>query len=247
VELKSPAEIALMRDAGRIVREILDALEALAAPGVTTWDLDREAERLIREKGAKSAFKGYLGYPAVLCASVNQEVVHGIPSKKKVLREGDLLKLDFGVSFRGMFGDSARTVPIGAISDEARALVEATRAALERAIEQVRPGNRMGDLGAAVQALAEGRGYGVVRDFTGHGIGRALHEPPQVPNHGRRGEGPRLVAGMVLAIEPMVNAGTWEVEILEDDWTAVTADGRLSAHFEHTVLVTPTGHEVLTA
>jgi methionyl aminopeptidase len=246
VEIKSAQEIALMREAGRFVREILDALEAMAAPGVTTLELDREAENLIRKKGARPAFKGYLGFPAVLCASVNEEVVHGIPSKKRKLREGDLLKLDFGVSYRGFFGDSARTVPIGPISAEARRLAEATRGALDRAIEAIAPGGRLGDIGAAVQQWVEASGYSVVRDFTGHGIGRALHEAPQVPNYGRAGEGMRLLPGMALAVEPMVNAGTPEVEVLEDDWTAVTLDRKLSAHFEHTVLVTEQGREVLT-
>jgi methionyl aminopeptidase len=246
VEIKSASEIALMREAGRIVREILDALEAMAAPGVTTWDLDRLAEDLTRKKGAKPAFKGYLGYPAVLCASVNEQVVHGIPSRKRKLREGDLLKIDFGVSFRGFFGDSARTVGIGTPSEEAQKLSEATRAALEKAIDVVGPGRRVGDIGSAVQEFVEARGYSVVRDFTGHGIGRALHEAPQVPNFGRPGEGTRLLPGMALAIEPMVNAGTHEVVVLDDDWTAVTRDGKLSAHFEHTVLVTEHGREVLT-
>jgi methionyl aminopeptidase len=246
VEIKSANEIALMREAGRIVREILDALEAMAAPGLTTWELDRVAEDLTRKKGAKPAFKGYRGYPAVLCASVNEEVVHGIPSRKRKLGEGDLLKLDFGVSFRGYFGDSARTVPIGQPSPEARRLTEATKAALEKAIEVVGPGRRIGDIGAAVQELVEARGYSVVRDFTGHGIGRALHEAPQVPNFGRPGEGTKLLPGMVLAVEPMVNAGTHEVVVLDDDWTAVTFDGKLSAHFEHTILVTDHGRDVLT-
>jgi methionyl aminopeptidase len=246
VEIKSTSEIALMREAGRIVREILDALEAMAVAGVTTWELDRVAEDLTRKKGAKPAFKGYLGYPAVLCASVNEEVVHGIPSRKRKLQEGDLLKLDFGVSFKGFFGDSARTVPIGKPSREAQSLSEATRISLEKAIEVVAPGRHVGDIGAAVQGFVESRGYSVVRDFTGHGIGRALHEAPQVPNFGRSGEGTRLLPGMTLAIEPMVNAGTHEVLVLDDDWTAVTRDGKLSAHFEHTVLVTEQGREVLT-
>jgi methionyl aminopeptidase len=247
VEIKSVEEIALMREAGRIVREILDALEAMSGPGVTTWELDREAENLIRKKGARPAFKGYLGFPAVLCASVNEEVVHGIPSRKRKLREGDLLKLDFGVSYRGMFGDSARTVPIGAVAAEARQLAEATRQALEQAILVIAPGARLGDIGAAVQQCVEPRGYSVVRDFTGHGIGRALHEAPQVPNYGRPGEGMRLLPGMALAVEPMVNAGTHEVEVLDDDWTAVTLDRKLSAHFEHTILVTEQGRDILTA
>ena len=247
VEIKSEQEIALMREAGRIVREILDALQAMAAPGLSTWELDREAETLIRKKGARPAFKGYQGFPAVLCVSVNEEVVHGIPSKKRKLREGDLLKLDFGVSYRGLFGDSARTVLVGPVSTAARELAEATRGALDKAIEAIGPGARLGDIGAAVQGWVEPRGYSVVRDFTGHGIGRALHEAPQIPNYGRPGEGMRLLPGMALAVEPMVNAGTHEVEVLEDDWTAVTLDRKLSAHFEHTILVTEQGREVLTS
>jgi len=246
VEIKSPEEIALMRKAGRIVSEILDALEAAVAPGVTTWELDALAERLIAEKGARPAFKGYLGFPCVLCASINEEVVHGIPSRRRKLAEGDLMKLDFGVSYKGWFGDSARTVPVGRVSPEARALVEATRESLQKAIQVMRPGNRIGDIGHAVQRHVEARGYSVVRDFTGHGIGRKLHEHPHVPNHGQPGGGMKLRAGMVLAVEPMVNQGVHEVELLEDDWTAVTADGKLSAHFEHTILITDSGAEVLT-
>jgi methionyl aminopeptidase len=246
VEIKSPNEIALMREAGRIVGEILDALEAAVAPGVTTWELDALAERLIAQKGARPAFKGYHGFPCVLCASVNEEVVHGIPSKRKKLAEGDLMKLDFGVVYRGYFGDSARTVPVGKVSPAAQALVKATRESLQKALRAMRPGNRLGDIGHAVQQHVEARGYSVVRDFTGHGIGRRLHEEPQVRNYGAPGMGMKLRPGMVLAVEPMVNQGTSEVEILEDDWTAVTADGKLSAHFEHTILITEGAPEVLT-
>jgi methionyl aminopeptidase len=246
VELKSADEVARMRDAGRIVCEILDRLEAMIAPGVTTWELDQEAERLIYRNKAKPAFKGYMGFPACLCASVNEEVVHGIPSKKRTLREGDLMKIDFGVVFAGFFGDSARTVRVGKVSQEAEGLVQATRRALQAAIEVMVPGNRLGDIGAAVQAAVEPRGYSVVRDFTGHGIGRKLHEAPQVPNYGKAGTGMTLRAGMVLAVEPMVNAGTAKVEVLEDDWTAVTLDRRLSAHFEHTIHISEEGPEVLT-
>lgn len=235
-----------MREAGRIVAEILDALEAAVAPGVTTWDLDQLAERLTYQKGARPAFKGYNGFPSTLCASINHEVVHGIPSKKKSLREGDLMKLDFGVVYQGFFGDAARTVPVGKVAAEAKQLVDATRESLRRAIDAMVPGNRLGDVGHAVQAHVEARGYSVVRDFVGHGIGRKLHEPPQVPNHGKPGVGLELRKGMVLAVEPMVNLGTAEVEVLDDDWTAVTADGKLSAHFEHTILVTDGQPEVLT-
>lgn len=246
VELKGPEEIARMREAGRIVCEILDELEKAVAPGVTTWELDALAEKLIHQKGARPAFKGYHGFPACLCASVNEEVVHGIPSKTRKLAEGDLMKLDFGVVYKGYFGDSARTVPVGKVSPEARALVEATREALRKAIGAAVPGNRIGDIGHAVQSHVEGRGFSVVRDFVGHGIGKTLHEEPQVPNFGRPGQGMKLRPGMVLAIEPMVNAGTHEVQVLDDDWTAVTLDRKLSAHFEHTVLVTDGGPEVLT-
>jgi methionyl aminopeptidase len=246
VELKTDAEIALMRDAGRIVREILDELEKAVAPGVTTWDLDQLAEKLTLKKGAKPAFKGYNGFPCTLCASINHEVVHGIPSKKKKLEVGDLMKLDFGVVYKGFYGDSARTVPVGAVSSQGRALIDATREALDQAISKMVPGNRLGDIGHAVQAYVEARGFSVVRDFVGHGIGRRLHEPPHVPNFGKPGTGLELRRGMVLAIEPMVNAGTFEVEVLDDDWTAVTQDGKLSAHFEHTILVTAEGPEVLT-
>lgn len=246
VEFKTDAELSVMRDAGRIVAEILDELEKAVAPGVTTWDLDQLAERLIAQKGAKPAFKGYHGFPAVLCASVNDEVVHGIPSRRRKLQEGDLMKLDFGVKYKGFFGDSARTVPVGRVSEEAQRLVDTTREALYRGIQEMVVGARLGDVGHAVQAHAEGRGYSVVRDFVGHGIGKALHEPPQVPNYGEPGSGMKLRAGMVLALEPMVNAGTPQVKVLDDDWTAVTLDKRLSAHWEHTVAVTEAGPEILT-
>jgi len=246
IESKTEAELAVMRQAGRIVAEILDELEKAVAPGVTTWDLDQLAERLIAQKGAKPAFKGYNGFPAVLCASVNEEVVHGIPSRRKKLQEGDLMKLDFGVKFQGFYGDSARTVPVGKVSDEAHRLLETTREALMKGIAAMVVGNRLGDVGAAVQGHVEGRGFAVVRDFVGHGIGRALHEAPQVPNYGQAGSGVKLRAGMVLALEPMVNAGSPAVKVLDDDWTAVTTDHRWSAHWEHTVAITEAGPEILT-
>ncbi|OJT21682.1 type I methionyl aminopeptidase [Archangium sp. Cb G35] len=235
-----------MREAGRIVSEILDELEKAVAPGVTTWDLDALSEKLIYQKGARPAFKGYHGFPACLCASVNDEVVHGIPSKRRKLREGDLMKLDFGVAYRGYFGDSARTVPVGKVSAEAQALVNTTREALHKGIQAMVPGNRLGDIGHAVQRHVEARGFSVVRLFSGHGIGRRLHEEPDVPNYGQPGSGLKLRPGMVLAVEPMVNQGTDEVMVLEDQWTAVTRDSKLSAHFEHTVLITEGGPEVLT-
>jgi methionyl aminopeptidase len=246
VEIKSKDEIALMRDAGRIVSEILDELEKAVAPGVTTWELDKLAESLIYKKGAKPAFKGYLGFPCCLCASVNYEVVHGIPSKKRKLAEGDVIKLDFGVSYKGYYGDSARSVPVGSIAPEARSLIDATRESLDKAIEQIRAGNRVGDIGHAVQTHVEPRGFSVVRDFVGHGIGKKLHEQPQIPNFGSPGTGVALRPGMVLAVEPMVNLGTYNVEVLDDDWTAVTVDRKLSAHFEHTILVSEDGPQVLT-
>lgn len=246
VEIKSADEIALMREAGRIVCEILDDLEKAVAPGVTTWELDALAEKLIYAKGAKPAFKGYNGFPCCLCASVNDEVVHGIPSKKRKLVEGDLMKLDFGVVYRGFFGDSARTVPVGKVGREAKALINATRESLQKAIAASVAGNRIGDIGHAVQSYVEARGYSVAEGFTGHGIGRKLHEEPEVPNVGEPGSGMKLRPGMVIAIEPMVNMGTSEVALLEDDWTAVTLDHKLSAHFEHTVLITNHGPEVLT-
>ena len=246
VEIKTKDEIAVMRDAGRIVSEILDELEKAVAPGVTTWELDQLAEGLIHKKGAKPAFKGYLGFPCSLCASINYEVVHGIPSKKRKLAPGDLMKLDFGVVYRGYYGDAARTVPVGEVSAEARTLVETTRQSLSNAISAVINGNRIGDIGYAVQSFVETKGFAVVRDFVGHGIGKKLHEQPQVPNFGEPGTGMKLRPGMVLAIEPMVNLGTHQVEILDDDWTAVTLDRKLSAHFEHTVVLTENGPEILT-
>ncbi len=246
ISTRTPPELKLMREAGRIVCEILDELERRVEPGITTGALDAIAAKLIARLGAKSAFKGYHGFPAVLCASVNQEVVHGIPSTRRPLREGDLLKLDFGVSYKGWFGDSARTVPVGKVSEEAAQLVAVTRQALAEAIAVCWAGKKLGDIGHAVQRHAEAHGFSVVRDFTGHGIGRALHEFPSVPNFGRAGTGLTLKPGMSIAIEPMVNAGTEKIEILEDDWTAVTLDGRLSAHFEHTVLITEGAPELLT-
>jgi methionyl aminopeptidase len=228
------------------VHAVLEELVRAAAPGVTTAELDRLARARTRALGAEPAFLGYHGYPAALCVSVNDEVVHGIPSEERVLAEGDVVGLDFGVVLDGWYGDSARTVPVGRISAAAARLLEVTEGALARAIAAARPGGRLGDLGAAVQAFAEPRGFTVVRDFVGHGIGRRLHEPPQIPNVGAAGTGPVLRAGMVLAIEPMVNAGGSEVSTLDDGWTAVTEDGSLSAHFEHTVAITENGPEVLT-
>src|SRR5574341_1344206 len=246
IELKSRDEIERIREASLVVHEVLEALVRAVAPGVTTAELDRLAEARTRERGAVPAFKGYHGYPASLCISVNDEVVHGIPSPERVLREGDIVGLDFGVVLDGFYGDAARSVPVGAVSPEAGRLLETTREALGRAIAAAVAGSRLGDLGAAVQGFVESHGFSVVRDFVGHGIGRRLHEPPQVPNFGVPGTGVRLRPGMVLALEPMVNAGGADVVTLEGGWTAVTADGSLSAHFEHTVAVTENGPEVLT-
>jgi methionyl aminopeptidase len=247
IYLKSERELNLMRKAGSIVAQILDEMAKMAAPGISTGELDRFAESRIKELGAKPAFKGYNGFPACVCISVNQEVVHGIPSNKRVLKDGDIVGLDFGVVYDGWYGDSARTVPVGKISDEAQKLLDVTKEGLYRGIEQCREGNRVFDIGHAVQNYVENFGYGVVREFVGHGIGRALHEDPQVPNYGPKGKGPALKVGMVLAIEPMINAGSHEVKVLKDGWTAVTVDDSLSAHFEHTVAITPSGPEILTA
>ncbi len=251
VELKGASELAVMRKAGRIVWEILVEMAGLAQPGVNTAEIDRLAEARIREKGAKPAFKGYkaggtVAFPSNVCISINQEVVHGIPSRQRILREGDIVSLDFGVSYDGFFADSAITVPVGEVSDEAKRLIRVTREAMHKGIAQSRPGNRLHDIGNAVQAHVEANGFSVVRDFVGHGIGRKLHEPPQIPNYGTAGTGLRLREGMVLAIEPMVNAGTEDVELLSDGWTAVTADGQLSAHFEHSVAVGGAGPDILT-
>lgn len=233
-----------MARAARIVIDTLDTLEAAAVPGATTGDLDRIARESIEKAGARSAFLGYRGFPATLCASVNEEVVHGIPGSRK-LREGDIVGLDLGCVLDGFFGDSARTVAVGRISDEAERLVKATREALLAAVDMCRPDKRVGDIGHAVQTHAESSGYSVVREFVGHGIGTSLHEEPQVPNYGPPGRRERLVPGMCLAIEPMVNAGVPEVEVLGDGWTAVTKDRRLSAHFEFAVAVTPHGPWIL--
>jgi methionyl aminopeptidase len=244
---RSQAEIERMRAANGLVADVLAELEAAVAPGVTTADLDRLAERLVRDAGAEPAFKGYRGYPATLCASVNEEVVHGIPSASRVLRDGDIVSLDIGVKIGGFYGDSAVTVPVGAVPEETTALLRVTRESLDRAIGQVRVGGRLSDIGHAVQTWVETHGFSVVREFVGHGIGERLHEDPQIPNYGPPGRGPKLTEGMVLAIEPMVAMGKPETRVLGDGWTAVTRDGSLAAHFEHTVAVTSAGALVLTA
>lgn len=241
---KSKSELDKMRRASLLVHDILQELHDCVKPGVTTAELDELAERRIYEGGAKPAFKGYRGYPKVLCTSINEVIVHGIPSARK-LKEGDIIGLDFGVIVDGYFGDAAITVPVGEISDSLKKLLRVTQESLELAIQQVRVGNRVSDIGAVVQRHAESHGFSVVRDFVGHGIGTALHEDPQVPNYGVPGRGPILKEGMVLAIEPMINEGTYLVKVLDDQWTAVTADGSHSAHFEHTIAVTPNGPWVL--
>ncbi len=250
IQVKSKRELEKMRVAGRHVGEILLILREMAVPGVTTGQLDETAHREIQKRKLGSSFLGYgpggaPPYPAVVCTSINEEIVHGIPGERELL-EGDLLKLDFGVIFEGFHGDSAVAVQVGEPDPEVGRLQDATRQSLYAGIEQMRSGNRLGDVSHAIQTAAEHEGYSVVRDFVGHGIGRNLHEPPQVPNFGRAGRGPRLRAGMVLAVEPMVNLGGPDVEVLEDGWTASTADRKLSCHYEHTVAITENGPEVLT-
>lgn len=250
ITLKSSEEIAVMRTASRIVAEVLAEVAMAARPGVATLELDRLAEALTIKKGARPAFKGYrphdVEYRHSLCVSINEEIVHGIPKAGRKLKPGDIVGLDFGVVYQGYYGDAARTVAIGKVSAEAERLMRVTRDALYAGIEQARVGNRIGDIARAVQRLAEDAGFSVVTDFAGHGIGRKLHEDPQVPNYFRAGmPNPRLQEGMVLAIEPMINEGTAELEILDDGWTAVTADGKLSAHFEHSIAITAGGPEIL--
>jgi methionyl aminopeptidase len=242
--IKTAGEIAMMDDANRIVHRVLDGLAALIAPGVTTGELDRYAEREIRAAGAAPAFLNYKGYPATLCTSVNDVIVHGIPGGTR-LEEGDIVGIDCGVLYNGYYGDAARTFAVGKVGSEAHRLMDVTRQALELAVREVKPGARLGDIGAAVQRHVEAHGYSVVREFVGHGIGTALHEDPQVPNYGEPGHGPRLKPGVVLAIEPMVNAGGPGVKFDSDGWTARTEDGSLSAHYEYSVAVTENGARVL--
>ena len=244
---RSAAELERMREAGRLVGELLTELAAIVAPGVSTAELDEVAQRRILEAGAVPAFKGYHGYPATICASINDEVIHGIPSGRRVLVEGDIISIDVGASLDGYYGDSAITLPVGQVSEEAATLLRVTEEALYKAIERARPGSRLSDIGHAVQTHVEAYGLSVVREFVGHGIGQRMHEEPQVPNYGDPGKGPRLAEGMVLAIEPMVNAGKAAVKVLRDGWTAVTRDNSLSAHFEHTVAVTAGEPWILTA
>lgn len=245
IQLKNKSQIAKLREANLIVADVLDTLEAAAKPGMSTWELNEIAARRLKQLKAEPAFLGYHDYPAVLCTSVNEVVVHGIPRKDLILKEGDLLSIDFGAFKDGWCGDSARTLPMGKISPEAQALIDATRQSLELAIAECVPGRRLGDIGNAVQSHVEPLGYSVVRQFVGHGIGRKMHEEPNVPNFGVKGRGLRLSEGLVVAIEPMINAGGAEVFTEEDGWTAVTKDGSLSAHFEHSVAITENGPVVL--
>jgi methionyl aminopeptidase len=247
IHLKSDEEIELIARAGAIIAELYRLLPDEVRPGRTTGDLDRFAERFIRDHaGAIPAFKGLYGFPATLCTSVNHEVVHGIPSERRRLIEGDVVSIDCGVRLNGFYADAAVTLPVGEIAPEVQQLLEVTQQALDRAVAEARPGNRIGDIGAAVQEVAEKSKYGIVRDLVGHGIGREPHEEPQVPNYGRRGRGMKLEVGLVIAIEPMLNAGTGSVRTLPDRWTVVTSDRKVSAHFEHTVAISPTGPRILT-
>lgn len=238
ITLKSPREIQIMHEANQIVAATLAMLEERIKPGITTLQLDKWAEDFARQRGGIPAFKGYRGFPGSLCVSVNEEVVHGIPSDRVVLNEGDIVSIDFGVKYMGFYGDSAVTLPVGTVSETKLRLIEVTRQSLEMAIDKVRVGNRINDVSRAVQEHVEQHGFSVVRQFVGHGIGSQLHEPPEIPNYVRKDQTPRLLTGMTLAIEPMVNAGTYEVKIQKDGWTVLTADREPSAHFEHTVVVT---------
>jgi methionyl aminopeptidase len=242
---RSKSEIEKLRRSGHLVRQLLDETRRQARPGVSTLDLERFVEKRLKEVGAKPAFKGYRGYPCCLCASVNEEIIHSIPSGRR-LKEGDIVSLDLGVILDGYYGDSALTAAVGEISEPLKHLMRVTQECLDLGIRQARAGNRVGDISWAVQQHAEENGYSVVREFVGHGVGRALHEEPQVPNYGQAGRGPLLKPGMVIAIEPMVNAGRADVRVLKDKWTAVTADGQYSAHFEHMVAITPDGADILT-
>lgn len=245
IVLKSPPEIENMRVSNAIVAEILEALRENIRPGIATIELDNLAKRLVYAKKAEPAFLGYRGYPFSLCVSVNNEVVHGLPSEKRILKEGDIVSLDFGVVYDGYYGDAAITVPVGKVSPEADLLIKTTEEALYLGIQEAKITNRLYDISHAIQKHAESRNFSVVRQFVGHGIGTALHEGPEVPNYGQPGQGVRLQAGVVLAIEPMINAGSYEVMILSDGWTAVTRDGNLSAHFEHCVAITENGPRIL--
>lgn len=243
--LKTPKEIEVLRKANAIVMEILLRLKEEVRPGVSTWEFEELALEWCKKRGVVPAFKGYRGYPFALCVSVNEEIVHGMPKKEKVLKEGDIVSFDFGVIYEGYFGDAAITVGVGEVSEKAKLLIKVTEEALYKGIEKAHFGNKIGDISYAIQTHVEKYGFNVIRDFVGHGIGRNLHEPPEVPNFGKPGRGLKIEIGMVLAIEPMVSAGDYRIEILEDGWTAVTKDRSLAAHFEHTVAITPKGPEIL--
>jgi len=245
IHLRSADELEKMHRAGLVVHEVLQALRKFVRPGMTTMDLEEEAMRLIAGKPGKPAFKGYRGYPCVLCTSVNSEIVHGIPSPKRKLKEGDIVSIDFGMEVDGYYADSAVTVPVGTIKPEVQKLLDVTKESLDRAIDKMRAGNRLGDVGHAVQSLVEENGFSVVREFVGHGIGTKMHDEPNLPNYGEPGRGARLQEGMVIAVEPMVNAGRPDVR-MRDEWTAETADGSPSAHFEHTIAITANGPWILT-
>lgn len=246
IDIKSPSEIQKMRRSGKLLRGIIMEVIGMVEPGITTAELDRHARRRIEEAGAIPAFLGYHGFPATLCISVNEEVVHGIPSGRKLL-EGDIVSIDSGLILDGFYADTAITAPVGRISDDAKRLLEVTEGALQAGIQELRPGNRLGNVCSAIQKVIETAGLSVVTEYTGHGIGRMMHEPPQVPNFGEPDTGLRLKAGMALAIEPMVNIGTWKTKTLEDGWTVITADRSLSAHFEHTIAITENGPLILTS
>jgi methionyl aminopeptidase len=247
IELKSAREIGLMRTAGHVLSDVVEHLRGFVKPGLSTLEIDEDVEGFIAARGAKPAFKGYRGFPATVCISINEEVVHGIPSAHRRIQEGDIVGLDLGCIVDGYYADCAFTLAIGDVPPKVQQLLDVTRESLDQAIQECRPGRRLSDVSHAVQVHVERHGFSVVRAFVGHGIGRALHEDPQVPNFGDPGRGPQLRAGMVLAIEPMVTMGSWEVKVLDDGWTAVTRDGSLAAHFEHTIAVTDTDPEVLTS
>ena len=242
---KSKRELEKMRAAGQLVGQVLSHLRTLVAPGVTTMEVDRAAEKMIRDAGALPTFKGYNGFPYSICASVNEQIVHGFPSNYR-LKEGDIFSIDVGVTLEGFVGDTATTVPVGKVSEDRLRLIQVTEECLERAIEQCRPGKHLGDIGWAVQEHAEAHGYSIVRDYVGHGIGRRMHEDPQIPNYGRPGLGQKIKAGYVFAVEPMVNLGSHHTKVLSDGWTVVTVDSQPSAHVEHTIAITEEGPEVLT-
>ncbi|MGW8115360.1 type I methionyl aminopeptidase [Caproicibacterium sp. NSD3] len=245
--LKTNRELQFMKRAGRVAANALKIAGEVVEPGVSTWEIDRAAKKYIESEGAEPTFLGYGGFPATCCISVNQVVIHGIPSKKQIIREGDIVSIDVGATLEGYVGDNAWTFPCGKVSEEAQRLMDTTRESLFEGIKAAQPNNRLGDVGSAVQRYAEARGYSVVRDFVGHGVGAKMHEDPSVPNYGTPGRGVRLLPGMTIAIEPMITQGTYKVKTLDDGWTTVTADGKLAAHFENSIAITPDGPVILTA